>query len=251
MFQNSGGGTTAAPNPKPKSPPVTQPVAPSNPGGGFVNPTPPTTTQPPDVTTTTTPPFPGIPAVLGGDPNYQQLLAFDTAASGQDLATMNARIAQMQGYYGSDSDPLSILGRVFQAYQDRNRLIANTLAGHGMIDSGETGWQGARATLAYQQQELDARMKLQQFIQGLQDAYNAAQRQQAFNEMQAGQNAVTAYLNNPANQPTSTTTTPAPVVTPPTLGTGGTQAVYGPDNPDGTPGPLLFVPSSQTFNPFK
>lgn len=143
---------------------------------------------------------PGIDQILGSDPNYQQLLAFDTAASSEDLASMNAKIARMQGYYGSDNDPLSILGRVFQAYKDRNMYIANTLAGHGMINSGETGWQASRATLAYQQQELDARMKLQDYIEGLQDAFRAAQRQQKFNEMQAGWAAVQNWLN--ANSPT-------------------------------------------------
>lgn len=153
-------------------------------------------------TSTVTPTNPGTDAILGMDPNYQQLLGFDTAASADDLATMNAHISQMQGYYGSDSDPLSVLGRIYQAYQDKNMYIANTLAGHGMINSGETGWQASRATLAYQQQELDARMKLQDYIQGLQDAFKLAERNRKFNEMQAGWTAVQQWLAN--NQPVTT-----------------------------------------------
>lgn len=156
------------------------------------------------VTTTTTPPFPGIQSVLGSDPNYQQLLAFDTAASGQDLATMNANIATMKAYYGSNSNPLSILGRIYQGLQDRNMQISNTLTGHGMINSGETGFQGAKATLAYQQQEYDAQFKLQQYISGLQQAFDAAQRNQKFQEMQAGWAAVASYLD--LNRPSSVTT---------------------------------------------
>lgn len=221
MFQGSEPSTGAAPKP-PKPPGLpTLPVAPPSAGSPATPPT----------TTTTTPKFPGIPGVLGQDPSYQQLLAFDTAASGEDLATMNARIAQMQGYYGSDNDPLSILGRIFQAYKDRNMYIANTLAGHGMIQSGETGWQAARATLAYQQQELDARMKLEQYIQGLQDAYNAAQRQRKFNEMQASWQAVQNWLNG---NPPVTTTTPGTEAVPPSPGGTVWQAPPGaplPPNP--------------------
>jgi hypothetical protein len=173
------------------------PPTPASPGSPEIPGTDPTTT-------TTTPTFPGIQGVLGSDPNYQQLLAFDTAASGQDLATMNANIASMQAYYGSDSNPLSVLGRIYQGLQDRNRTISNTLTGHGMINSGETGFQGARATLAYQQQEYDAQFKLQQYISGLQQAFANAERQQKFNELQASQAAVQSWLN--LNPPVSTTT---------------------------------------------
>ncbi len=142
---------------------------------------------------------PPIDQILGSDAGYQQLLAFDTATSGEDSATMNANIARMQGYYGNDNDPLTILGRVYQAYQDRNRYIANTLTGHGMINSGETGFQGSRATLDYQRQELDARMKLQDYIDGLTQAFKQAERQRKFNEMQASWNAIQYYLDH--NQP--------------------------------------------------
>ncbi len=138
---------------------------------------------------------PPIDQILGGDAAYQQLLAFDKATSGEDSATMNANIARMTGYYGNDNDPLTILGRVYQAYQDRNRYIANTLTGHGMINSGETGFQGSRATLDYQRQELDARMKLQDYIDGLTQAFKQAERQRKFNEMQASWNAIQNYLN--------------------------------------------------------
>jgi hypothetical protein len=154
----------------------------------------------------------------------------DQAMSGQDQATMNQRIAAMKSYYGSDTDPLSVLGRVYQAYQDQNRSIANTLTAHGMLNSGETGFQGARATLAYQQNELDSRMKLQQYIQGLQDAFQTAERNRQLGEWQASSAAIANWINNPANQPTSTGsapdqsgggTTPAAPAAPTTFSWGG------------------------------
>jgi hypothetical protein len=244
MFTNPPEGGAAPYGQKTKTPPA------GGSNGGYNPPSagaPPVTQPGPDVTTTNTPTFPGIDPVLGSSGAYQQLLAFDKAASGQDLATMNQQIAEMNAYYGSDSDPLSLLGRVYQAYQDRNRVIANTLTGHGMINSGETGFQGARATLAYQQQELDARFKLQQYIEGLHLGYANAQRQRAMNEMSAQWDAVNSWIN--ANPPVSTTA-PGPDVTtdpgtPPTLGTGGTQVVY---DENGNP---IVVGSSNTYNPFK
>jgi hypothetical protein len=217
MFSKPDPGGAA---PKPKTPGY-NPGAPTVPA---VVPGP-TVTTPDPVTSTTTPAFPGVSGVLGSDPTYQSLLTMDMAMSGQDKATMNQRIAAMNSYYGSDSDPLSILGRVYQSYQDRNRVIANTLTGHGMINSGETGFQGARATLAYQQQELDARMKLQQYIQGLQDAFQTAERNRQLTEWQASAQAIADWINNPANQPSSQTTQPPDVTTYPAIPASITQAV--------------------------
>lgn len=176
-----GGAAPGATTPPPPPPPP--PVAPT--GGG---------------SSTTTPTFPGIPGILANDPMYQQLLSFDQAASAGDLASLNKKVSQMQAYYGSDTDPLSLLGRVYQSYQDRNRTIANTLGAHGMINSGETGFQAARATLAYQQQEYDAKFKLDQYIQGLHDALNASQQARQQNEITAAGNAISSYLQ--LNPPT-------------------------------------------------
>lgn len=147
---------------------------------------------------------PDISTILAQDPMYQQLLAFDKAASASDLATMNSRISRMNAYYGSDSDPLSILGRIYDAYQQRNMYIANTLTGHGMINSGETGYQAKRATLDYQRAELDARTKLAEYTDGLQQGYNQAMQQRQLNEINAAGNAVSSWLS--LNPPTYTST---------------------------------------------
>ena len=143
-----------------------------------------------------TPTFPGAEGVLATDWGYQQLLSLDKAMSMEDLARMNRNIGQMTAYYGSDQDPLSLLGRIFTAYGDRNRTIGNTLAGHGMLGSGETKFQADKSTLAYQQQEYDAKFKLQQYIQGLNDAFKDAERQRKINEMTAGENAINSWIQN-------------------------------------------------------
>lgn len=143
--------------------------------------------------------MPPIDQILGTDPLYQQLLAFDTASNTQDEAFTNQRISRMQQYYGSDSDPLSVLGRIRSALEDQNRYIANTLAAHGMINSGETGFQADRAQLAYARAEYDARLKLQDYIDGLTQALQQSERNRKFNEIQAAWQAVQNWLAN--NQP--------------------------------------------------
>jgi hypothetical protein len=189
MFE-SDSGVTAAPGSKAKDPVTTMTASP----GSTKQQT--TTTQ-----QTNTPSFPGIEGVLGSDPMYQQLISFDKAASAEDLATLNRNMSQMKAYYGSDSDPLSLFGRIYQSYKDRNLQIANTLTGHGMINSGETKYQGDRATLAYQQQEYDAKFKLQQYVQGLHDSLRAAERARQLSEMQAGWQSVQDWITN--NPPTT------------------------------------------------
>jgi hypothetical protein len=194
MFGNDP-GVTGAPNPKPKAPATSPPTAPTGPGGHYTSPS------------------VDIPGILATDPSYQGLLSLDKAASAGDLASLNKKMAQMKAYYGSDTDPLSLYGRIYQSYQDRNRQYANTLAGHGMIGSGETGFEAARSTLQYQQQEYDAQFKLQQYIQGLHDAFRAAEQQRAYGENSAAGTSVSNWIN--ANPPTWVTdpTSPPPAST--------------------------------------
>jgi hypothetical protein len=145
----------------------------------------------------------------------------------------------MTAYYGSDTDPLSLLGRVYTAYQDRNRQIANTLGGHGMINSGETKFQGDKSTLLYQQQEYDAKFKLEQYIQGLNDAFKDAERQRKINEMTAGENAINSWIQN--NPPV---TAPSPNYVPDPSVPGGDT--YNPIVVDGNT--VGYVPDFNTIN---
>src|SRR5215471_4823269 len=190
-----------------------------------------------DVTTpavqyqTTTPQFPGIPGLLATDPLYQELLSMDKAASAEDLATANRNMGQMRAYYGSDADPLTVLGRIADVYKQNLASAGAQMAARGMTSSGQTPFLHGRIDLSYQQQEFDAKFKLQQYIQGIHDALRQSARQRALSEWQAQVDAVNRWLSDPANQPTTVPYQP-PDVQPPIPG-----GFYDPNDPTGIPAP--------------
>src|SRR5262245_31615799 len=118
-----------------------------------------------------------IPTILGGDPLYQQLVTFDLASSQTDKAWMHDQLNKLKSYYGSESDPISVFGRIKQSLEDRKLAIGNQLAGHGMLFSGETGYQGNKARLAYLQQEFDAQRQMQQAMDDLARNFAMAEQQ--------------------------------------------------------------------------
>jgi hypothetical protein len=75
------------------------------------------------------------------------------------------------------------------------------LASHGTIFSGDLGVRNNRARLEMEQGRLDASMRLQDYITGLQRGYAQAERQRKFNELQAQMDAVNRWLS--VNQPTA------------------------------------------------
>jgi hypothetical protein len=241
MFANPNpGGSVAAPV-KPKGPGsanLSDPFA-----GGYTGPDPtvPTTTS--TSYQTTTPQFPGVPAVLAMDPNYQQLLSLDKAASAEDIATANRNMGQMRAYYGSDADPLTVLGRIYDTYQQNLRSTAGSLAAHGMLNSGQTGFMHGRIDLGYQQQEFDAKFKLQQYIQGIHDSLRANARQRAMDEWAAQRQAAQDWItNNPPTTVPVVTTTPNPGWSPITDPSTG-QPVINPDTGD-----VGYVPDLDQIN---
>ena len=137
---------------------------------------------------------PSMEDILGADPFYNQTLALLKAMGADDAALAQYKMSRMQQYYGSASDPLSILGRLKQTYDDRGRYIVNSLAGRGMIFSGETGWQNQRNALAYQQSQYDANFKLQDYIDGIKEALAQADRQRQMSQLQAEADAVSRFL---------------------------------------------------------
>jgi len=175
----------------------------------------PTVTYPDPYAQTTTPQFPGIPGVLAMDPTYQQLVSFDKAASAEDLATANRNMGQMRAYYGSDADPLTVLGRIADQYKQNLASAGATMAARGMTSSGQTPFLHGRIDLSYQQQEFDAKFKLQQYIQGIHDSLRAAERQRQLSEMGAQWNAVQAWIQN--NPPVTVPVYPDPVTTYPAI----------------------------------
>ena len=104
-----GGGT--APVKKPPAPKTTPPdsYGPTIDPGGVVI---------PDPVTTYTAPKADISTILGGDPLYQQLVLFDKASSGTDYAWLQDQRGKLKSYYGSESDPLSVFGRIKQQLED-------------------------------------------------------------------------------------------------------------------------------------
>src|SRR5215831_7018127 len=192
------------------------PVGPDAPGGfgqasqapysgppDYIQPVTGDVTTPPVQYQTTTPQFPGIPGLLATDPMYQELLSMDKAASAEDLATANRNMGQMRAYNGSDADPLTVLGRIADVYKQNLASAGAQMAARGMTSSGQTPFLHGRIDLSYQQQEFDARFKLQQYIQGIHDSLRAAARQRTMSEWQAQVDAVNRWLSDPTNQPTT------------------------------------------------
>jgi hypothetical protein len=80
---------------------------------------------------------------------------------------MDAAIARARAYYGSETDPLSLFGRLKEGYGLRDTAIQNALNARGMWRSGETGFGLNQSRLTYLRDELDYRMKLEDYINGL------------------------------------------------------------------------------------
>lgn len=76
--------------------------------------------------------------------------AFDPAT--QKLAEANTRSG------------ISLLARLNEAHADQNRYIVNRLAAHGLLDSGETGFQSGREQTNYARAQADAGAKLLDYL---------------------------------------------------------------------------------------
>jgi hypothetical protein len=144
-----------------------------------------------------------IKDILGGDPFYQQLLGLDKAQTQEDQAWMQQQIHQQQRYYGSASDPLSVLGQIAVRYGDTLKQIENNLASRGMIFSGEFGARGNRARQDMEWSNVQANFQLQNYIAGLKQAFTQGQRTRQQNELQAQLDAVNRWLSTHEPTPTA------------------------------------------------
>lgn len=142
------------------------------------------------------PSIPSIDQILGQDPFYSQTAALLKAMGLDDKSLAAYKINRLKQYFGSANDPMSVMGRLYLAFQDRGRNIVNTLAGHGMIFSGETGWQQNRNALAYQQGQYDANYSLQNQVDAINEAISQAERQRQFQLLQAQADAVARYIQD-------------------------------------------------------
>jgi hypothetical protein len=105
-------------------------------------------------------------AIIGfGDPALADLAGFGLDPQAADFARQN---------YLSGNATLS---RLDKEKDDKRRAIINALAGHGILESGDLGYQEGQASLTYGQNVYDARNKvldyLRQVDQDAQDRKNA------------------------------------------------------------------------------
>lgn len=74
------------------------------------------------------------------------------------------------------SSGMSVKARTAQTYDDTLRQVKNVLAARGGLQSGETGFQLGRADQDYTRTQYDQKNQLMDYIAGVQQGYNAAER---------------------------------------------------------------------------
>lgn len=242
------GGRTIQDAP-PAGPMPTPPVAPGTYGGATIQDAPPVS-QPtlaqgyyadhglpvPGATTSAPASSP-----FDSDPGYQAALAQEKLGIGSINNNLNNLIAQRIVQYGDPSlasmagfglDPQSAafaqqnylsgngqLARLDKAHTQARKAVVDTLAGHGLIFSGDTGYQLGNADQSYGNQVYDAQ---QQALADILGYRNSAQSQEtdlhnavisalenAFNNYSANPGAYGQIPNTPAS-PKTQTNIPAP-----------------------------------------
>jgi hypothetical protein len=100
---------------------------------------------------------------------------------------------------------ISVLARLNQAHADQNRYIQNRLAAHGILDSGETGFQAGREQTNYARAQADSAGKLLDYLSGINSGIAQYQQWQAMMDAlraaQAGGPAVDSANTGPAPPP--------------------------------------------------
>ncbi len=85
-------------------------------------------------------------------------------------------LSNLSGAFGGDTQKLaqentqsglSILARINQAHADQQRYITNRLAAHGLLESGETGFQMGREQTNYAGAQQDSTTKLLDYLSGI------------------------------------------------------------------------------------
>jgi hypothetical protein len=135
---------------------------------------------------------------IRNDPFYIQQQALVNAQGEADAARLSQQLSDMLIQFGavpegvtfSHLDPLtgqlasentnaglSLLARIQKAADDSRRGTLNQLAGSGMLQSGETGYQLGELALGRKQSEYDARQSVLSRIHDLQSAFANAQLQ--------------------------------------------------------------------------
>jgi hypothetical protein len=100
-------------------------------------------------------------------PEYRQLAELFRRMNEEEARNVKMRIAQAMAYYGSPDDPLSLFGRLAEAFGLEQKAIPAQLAARGLFRSGTTAYRLNRSRLDYQRRQLDLNRQLSEFVQAL------------------------------------------------------------------------------------
>ena len=150
----------------------------------------------------------------GTDPAYQNAKAQEALGVGTTQAQLNSQIAQrllalgdpsLAGKYGLDPAMIqqnynsgnATLARLDQSHKQNLQAIINRLAAHGILNSGETGYQTVQEDRNYGNNRYDAEQAAIADILGYRQS--ALQQQQSLHDAvsQALENAYQNSLNHP------------------------------------------------------
>lgn len=121
-----------------------------------------------------------------GDPSF-------AAQAGFGLDPQSAAFAQ-QNYLSGNAT----LARLDKAHTQARQAVINQLAGHGLLNSGDLGYQEGQADQSYGNQVYDAQQALLDAINGVQQSSLSQKLQLQQGVQQALESAWANYLNNPS-----------------------------------------------------
>jgi hypothetical protein len=165
----------------------------------------------------------GIPSIDNNLMNLinQRIVAYGdpslAAQAGFGLDSQAAAFAR-QNYLSGNGQ----LARLDKAHEQARRTIINQLAAHGLLDSGDTGYQVGGADQTYGNSVYDAQQQALADILGYRNSAQS-QRDALHNaKVAALENAYQWYIDHPAAAAATTPTTPAPAAAQP-----ATASIYG------------------------
>lgn len=159
--------------------------------------------------------------LIASDPFYMQQSALLTAQANADAARANEQTQRAlvdfgevpTGYTGRGANDvtrglaadnttsgLSQLARILKGQADARRNSLNQLGARGMLQSGETGYQLGEVAQTGKNLQYDARLKLLDFLSGIQAAFSQSELQRRLALVDAMQNAYGRQSQNGLNQ---------------------------------------------------
>lgn len=176
------------------------------------------------------------------DPTYRQIASEYKAMSDSERLAMEAGIARQTGYYGTETDPMSLFGRLKGQYVIRDRDVQNVINAHNLWRSGETGYQLGQSRLKYLTDQLDMRMRLEDYVNGLKASFAKSEADRRLSLIQwawqlAQASAAGGAPAGGSTPPPGGSTPPPGGGTPPPPHPGGTPHAPWPTDPIYNPGP--------------